>query len=132
MNQVHVHNVGRNQAEFIEVFGTQVLPNLRLAWQLRPDLELSLTAPGGSDVGDSGHGEQPPQAAIQLASGTAFRWSSVHKSSRGLRLIGPLFAVGEKMQLQYNIQNTHRAIGTRLSAMITRKFGMYSACVPHT
>jgi glutamate synthase (NADPH/NADH) large chain len=28
------------------------------------------------------------------------------------------------MQLTYNVQNTHRAIGTRLSAMITRKFGM--------
>jgi len=35
-----------------------------------------------------------------------------------------LFEDGEKMQLQYNVQNTHRAIGTRLSAMITRKFGM--------
>jgi glutamate synthase (NADPH/NADH) large chain len=35
-----------------------------------------------------------------------------------------LFEVGEKMQLTYNIRNTHRAIGTRLSAMITRKFGM--------
>jgi G6PDH family F420-dependent oxidoreductase len=29
-NEVHVHNVGRNQAEFIEVFGREVLPNLRL------------------------------------------------------------------------------------------------------
>ncbi len=36
----------------------------------------------------------------------------------------PLFNDGEKMQLQYNIQNTHRAIGTRLSSMITRRFGM--------
>ncbi|MFM2041849.1 MAG: glutamate synthase, large subunit [Pseudomonadota bacterium] len=35
-----------------------------------------------------------------------------------------LFEDGEKTQLQYNVQNTHRAIGTRLSAMITRKFGM--------
>src|SRR6266568_2464466 len=35
-----------------------------------------------------------------------------------------LFEVGEKMQLTYNIRNTHRAIGTRLSSMITRKFGM--------
>ncbi|MBI3708550.1 MAG: glutamate synthase large subunit, partial [Proteobacteria bacterium] len=31
---------------------------------------------------------------------------------------------GEKMQLAYNIRNTHRAIGTRLSSMITRRFGM--------
>lgn len=36
----------------------------------------------------------------------------------------PLFEDGEKMQLAYNVQNTHRAIGTRMSAMITRKFGM--------
>lgn len=31
---------------------------------------------------------------------------------------------GEKMQLAYNIRNTQRAIGTRLSSMITRRFGM--------
>jgi len=31
---------------------------------------------------------------------------------------------GEKMQLAYNIHNTQRAIGTRLSSMITRQFGM--------
>jgi len=36
----------------------------------------------------------------------------------------PLFDEGEKMQLAYNVRNTHRAIGTRLSAMVTRKFGM--------
>ena len=36
----------------------------------------------------------------------------------------PLFSHGEKMQLQYNVRTTDRAIGTRLSAMITRKFGM--------
>ncbi len=29
-DEVHVHNVGRNQAEFIEVFGKEVIPNLRL------------------------------------------------------------------------------------------------------
>ena len=29
-DEVHLHNVGRNQAEFIEVFGRDVLPNLRL------------------------------------------------------------------------------------------------------
>jgi glutamate synthase (NADPH/NADH) large chain len=37
---------------------------------------------------------------------------------------GRLFEDGEKLQLQYNIRNTHRAIGTRFSAMITRRFGM--------
>jgi glutamate synthase (NADPH/NADH) large chain len=37
---------------------------------------------------------------------------------------GPLFEVGEKMQLQYTVRNTHRAIGTKLSSKITRRFGM--------
>ncbi|MEO3432403.1 glutamate synthase large subunit [Inquilinus sp. CAU 1745] len=36
----------------------------------------------------------------------------------------PLFQEGEKMQLTYNVRNTYRAIGTRMSSMITRKFGM--------
>jgi len=36
----------------------------------------------------------------------------------------PLFDRGEKMQLQYNIRNTHRAIGTKISSRITRQFGM--------
>jgi glutamate synthase (NADPH/NADH) large chain len=35
-----------------------------------------------------------------------------------------LFEDGEKMQLAYNIRNTYRAIGTRLSSHIVRKFGM--------
>ncbi len=34
------------------------------------------------------------------------------------------FARGEKMQLQYNVRNTHRAIGTKLSGQIVRKYGM--------
>ncbi|GIK98464.1 MAG: glutamate synthase [Alphaproteobacteria bacterium] len=37
----------------------------------------------------------------------------------------PLFEDGEKMQLQYNTRNTHRAIGTRFSSKITRRFGMF-------
>ena len=36
----------------------------------------------------------------------------------------PLFDDGEKMQLQYNVRNTHRAIGTKFSSKITRRFGM--------
>jgi glutamate synthase (NADPH) large chain len=36
----------------------------------------------------------------------------------------PLFDHGEKMQLHYNVQNTHRAIGTRMSSLIVRQFGM--------
>ena len=35
-----------------------------------------------------------------------------------------LFRAGEKMQLQYNIRNTHRAIGTKVSSKIVRQFGM--------
>ena len=36
----------------------------------------------------------------------------------------PLFDVGEKMQLAYNVRNTSRAVGTRLSSHIVRRFGM--------
>ena len=36
----------------------------------------------------------------------------------------PALAAGEKMQLAYSIRNTQRAIGTKLSSMITRRFGM--------
>ena len=36
----------------------------------------------------------------------------------------PLLQHGEKMQLQYNIQNTQRGIGTRISSLITQKYGM--------
>jgi glutamate synthase (NADPH/NADH) large chain len=36
----------------------------------------------------------------------------------------PVFGHGEKMQLAYNIRNTHRAIGTRLSSHLVRTFGM--------
>ena len=35
-----------------------------------------------------------------------------------------LFADGEKVQLQYTISNTQRAIGTKLSSKIVRRFGM--------
>jgi glutamate synthase (NADPH/NADH) large chain len=42
-----------------------------------------------------------------------------------------LFTHGEKMQLAYNIQNTQRAIGTRLSSAITRKFGMSELAPGH-
>ncbi len=31
---------------------------------------------------------------------------------------------GEKMQLAYNVRNIHRAVGTKLSSKITRRFGM--------
>ncbi len=38
---------------------------------------------------------------------------------------GPMFERGEKMQLQYAVRNTHRAVGTKLSSKITRKYGMF-------
>lgn len=38
---------------------------------------------------------------------------------------GPLFERREKLALAYTIQNTHRAIGTRVSGLITRQFGMH-------
>ena len=34
-DEIHLHNVGRNQAEFIEVFGREVLPKLRLTPKAR-------------------------------------------------------------------------------------------------
>jgi glutamate synthase (NADPH/NADH) large chain len=41
----------------------------------------------------------------------------------------PLFGRREKMQLQYSIRNTHRAIGTKISSKIVRQFGMTG--LPH-
>jgi glutamate synthase (NADPH/NADH) large chain len=35
-----------------------------------------------------------------------------------------LFRDGDKLQLAYNVRNTHRAVGTKLSARIVRRFGM--------
>ena len=35
-----------------------------------------------------------------------------------------VFDRGERMQLTYNVRNTHRAVGTRLSAEVVQKFGM--------
>ena len=37
---------------------------------------------------------------------------------------GPFFKDGEKMQLDYTVQNTLRTIGTRVSSHIVRRFGM--------
>ena len=36
----------------------------------------------------------------------------------------PLLDRGEKMQLQYTVRNTHRAVGTKFSGRIVRQFGM--------
>ena len=35
-----------------------------------------------------------------------------------------VFERGEKMQLQYTVRNTHRAIGTKFSSKVVRQFGM--------
>ncbi|MCS6890635.1 MAG: glutamate synthase large subunit [Rhodovarius sp.] len=48
-----------------------------------------------------------------------------------IRDAAPLFQRGEKMQLTYNIRNTHRAIGTKTSSMITRQFGMKGLAPAH-
>ncbi|MCM2561854.1 glutamate synthase large subunit [Lutimaribacter sp. EGI FJ00015] len=37
---------------------------------------------------------------------------------------------GEKMQLSYAVQNTHRTVGTRLSSHIVRRFGMRNSLQP--
>ncbi|MDQ2891482.1 MAG: glutamate synthase large subunit [Pseudomonadota bacterium] len=42
-----------------------------------------------------------------------------------------VFERGEKMQLTYSVRNTHRAVGTRLSSEITRKFGMSTLADGH-
>ena len=43
----------------------------------------------------------------------------------------PVFDRREKMQLQYSIRNTHRAIGTKLSSKIVRQFGMAGLAPDH-
>jgi len=42
-----------------------------------------------------------------------------------------VFERGEKMQLTYSVRNTHRAVGTRLSSAITRRFGMTGLAPGH-
>jgi glutamate synthase (NADPH) large chain len=48
-----------------------------------------------------------------------------------LRDASAILERGEKMQLTYSVRNTHRAVGTRLSAMITRQFGMKALAPGH-
>ncbi|MCB8874187.1 glutamate synthase large subunit [Acidisoma silvae] len=43
----------------------------------------------------------------------------------------PFFERREKMQLQYNIRNTHRAIGTKFSGAIVRAFGQTTVPAGH-
>ena len=43
----------------------------------------------------------------------------------------PFFKDGEKMQLSYSIQNTHRTVGTRVSSHIVKRFGMRNSLQPN-
>ncbi len=54
-------------------------------------------------------------------------WRNAVPDSLDAQIIADARAVferGEKMQLAYNVRNTHRAVGTRLSSEITKAFGM--------
>ncbi|NNC72513.1 MAG: glutamate synthase large subunit [Sphingomonadaceae bacterium] len=42
-----------------------------------------------------------------------------------------VFERGEKMQLAYTVRNTHRAVGTKLSSAVTRRFGMKELADDH-
>ncbi len=42
-----------------------------------------------------------------------------------------VFARKERMQLTYSVRNTHRAVGTRLSALVTAQFGMAGLAERH-
>ena len=42
-----------------------------------------------------------------------------------------VFSRGEKMQLTYSVRNVHRAVGTRLSSEIVRRFGSYKLADGH-
>ena len=48
-----------------------------------------------------------------------------------VRDAAPLFSRAEKMQLSYNVRNTDRAVGTRLSSHIVRQFGMTGLAEGH-
>ena len=44
---------------------------------------------------------------------------------------GPALERGEKMQLAYTVRNTHRAVGTRLSSELVRRFGSDGLAAGH-
>jgi glutamate synthase (NADPH/NADH) large chain len=48
-----------------------------------------------------------------------------------IRDAAAVFSRGEKMQLTYSVRNTHRAVGTRLSSEVTRRFGMSTLADGH-
>ncbi|MFS4436653.1 glutamate synthase large subunit [Paracoccaceae bacterium GXU_MW_L88] len=50
--------------------------------------------------------------------------------SKILRDGGPFFNDGEKMQLSYTVENTHRTVGTRVSSHLVQRFGMRNSLQP--
>jgi len=96
-----------------EIIGrTDLLAQINRGWAHLDDLDLNPIL-AQADPGDypryctlEGRNEVPDSLDAQMIKDAA-----------------ALFELGEKMQLTYNIRNTQRAIGTRLSSMITRKFG---------
>jgi glutamate synthase (NADPH/NADH) large chain len=96
-----------------EIIGrTDLLTQINRGWAQLDDLDLNPIL-AQADPGDypryctlQGRNEVPDSLDAQMIKDAA-----------------ALFELGEKMQLTYNIRNTQRAIGTRLSSMITRKFG---------
>jgi len=48
-----------------------------------------------------------------------------------IRDAAAVFSRREKMQLTYTVRNTHRAVGTRLSSEVTRKYGMTALADDH-
>ena len=48
-----------------------------------------------------------------------------------LRDAAPVFERGEKMQLTYAVRNTHRAVGTRISSVVVRRYGMTGLAPGH-
>ena len=58
-DEIHLHNVGRNQAEFIDAFGREVLPNLKLGGPRGRDPDGSGDVAGAGDGGLTGSPGRP-------------------------------------------------------------------------
>ena len=73
---------------------------------------------------------------VQVESGKPVVYRPTHRNevvdtldAQIMRDAEPFFQRGEKMELAYRVRNTQRAIGSRSSSAIVRKFGM--AALPH-
>ncbi|HLY57562.1 MAG TPA: glutamate synthase-related protein, partial [Stellaceae bacterium] len=96
-----------------EIIGrTDLLTQINRGWAHLDDLDLNPIL-SQADPGDypryctlDGRNEVPDTLDAQMAEDAQ-----------------ALFELGEKMQLTYNVRNTQRAIGTRISSMITRQWG---------